>query len=153
MRYSFILFALAFASVVSSCNNDEKKNDTANIDSLTAVKKDDAITISPAGHDTAIPANGVYEKKFKNGQVSMRGEMRNGKREGAWFSYYEDGKPWSQGEYKDGLRNGKSVSWYPDGKVRYEGMYTDDKQSGVWKYYTEDGKLEKEVNYDQPTAK
>lgn len=133
-------------AVISSCGNEKKNDEAKSIDSLTVVKK----TKSSAYIDTPIPENGIYEKKFKNGQTSIRGEMRNGKREGMWFSYYENGQLWSQGEYSNGLRHGKSISWYPDGKVRFEGNYTNDKQTGTWKYYNESGKLEKEVNYDQP---
>jgi antitoxin component YwqK of YwqJK toxin-antitoxin module len=150
MKHLLAASALSITLLIASCGNEEKKTETKSIDSLTAVKNTEQK--KPASKDS-LPENGIYEKKFSNGQVSIRGDMRKGKREGVWLSYYENGQLWSKGEYSNGLRNGKSISYFPNGKVRYEGMYTDDKQTGTWKYYNEKGKLEQEVDYDKPSAK
>jgi antitoxin component YwqK of YwqJK toxin-antitoxin module len=142
-----IIFFLLAAALITACGNEAKKTkDKSATDTLIP-------KTGTAPQDTTPPQSGLYEKKYKNGQVSLRGEMRDGKREGTWFSYYEDGKLWSQGEYVNGQRNGKSISWYPNGQKRFEGNYTNEKQTGTWKYWDETGKLSQEVNYDQPTSK
>jgi antitoxin component YwqK of YwqJK toxin-antitoxin module len=139
--------ALTLTALLLSCDSDHTGKEKA------AVNKDSSAAKTIAAQDTAPPRNGMYEKKYDDGAVKIRGEMRNGKREGSWFSYYSNGKIWSQTDYIDGLRNGQSITWFPNGKKRYEGIYTNDKQSGTWKYYDETGKTVQEVDYDKPTAK
>lgn len=136
--------------VIAACGQNSSKSDITDksgADSIVPEK-----TTVQAKQDTTPPGNGIYEKKYANGQVSLRGEMRNGKREGVWVSYYENGQLWSQNEYVNGMRQGKTVTWYPNGQKRFEGSYTNDKQTGTWKFWEENGKLAKEVNYDKPAG-
>ena len=148
MKLFFCLFSLTIA-ITSSC---KQKQDDKNTDI-----KDTAVVVAdkliPAQQDTAVPQNGMYEKKHPNGQISIRGEMRDGKREGVWKSYYESGLPWSEGEYKNGVREGISITWYENGQKRYEGRYANGKQAGKWKYWNENGQLEKEIDYDKTISK
>lgn len=148
MKRTIIFFSLAFAlAAMISCSNEVKqdtpKKDTVQTKSTTAV----------APQDTTPPHDGSYEKRFPNGNIYIKGEMRDGKRDGVWTSCYQDGRSQSQNAYSEGKLNGKSITWYPNGQIRYEGTYTDDKQSGVWKYYDETGKLVQEINYDKPASK
>jgi antitoxin component YwqK of YwqJK toxin-antitoxin module len=149
MRSILIYSSLVFLLFAPSCGTGEERSahEKQNSDSITDARNEQT------KKDTVPPANGIFEMKHPNGQVSVRGEMRNGKREGTWFSYYENGQPMSQAEYVNGVRNGKSITWYPNGQKRFEGTYTSDRQAGVWKYWEESGQLAKEIDYDKPTAK
>ena len=150
MKHIVIYSSLLFSFFIGACGSGERKSSD---DPKTDLDTIAPVTTSKTATDTTPPENGIFELKHPNGQVSVRGEMRNGKREGTWISYYDNGQPMSQGEYANGKREGKSITWYPNGKTRYEGSYSNDKQAGTWKYWEENGKLVKEVNYDKPTAK
>lgn len=148
MKSFVFIFGIVIA--LASCNQNKKDSgqDSGMNDSVAETHR-----ITPTPADTVVPQNGPYEKKHPNGQVSLTGEMRDGKREGLWKSFYEDGTPWSEGEYKNGVRHGKTVTWFENGKMRYEGVYTNGEQSGKWRYYNENGQLEKEIDHDKPSAK
>ena len=147
MKSTFINSILFFSVLIISCGQAEDKKENTGKDSIAKVGASKAV------NDSTPEIDGVFEKKYPNGNVSLRGEMRSGKREGTWFSYYQDGQPMSQSEYVNGIRSGKSITWYSNGQKRFEGAYTDDKQTGVWKYWEENGKLAQEVDYDKPTSK
>lgn len=142
---NFVVYSLFLSVLITACGPKEEKKEPvpARPDSAAAV------TTIEVKQDSILPDNGIYEKKYDNGQVSVRGEMHNSKREGVWLSYYKNGQLWSQSEYVNGLRNGKAIAWYPNGQKRFEGTYTDDKQTGIWKFWEENGKLAKEVDYDK----
>lgn len=146
---SFV-FVFAVVIAITSCKQPKQESgpDAAAKDSVVETHR-----TTPTPSDTVVPDNGLYEKKHANGNISITGEMRDGKREGLWKSFYENGTPWSEGEYKNGLRHGRSITWFENGKVRYEGTYTNGEQSGKWKYYNENGQLDKEVDHDKHTSK
>lgn len=88
---------------------------------------------------------GVYHEYYKNGNIKVKGVLKNGQRDGDWSFFYENGKLWSLGEYSLGQRTGASSVYYPNGVLRMEGNYLNDKQIGLWKFYNEQGALIKEV--------
>jgi antitoxin component YwqK of YwqJK toxin-antitoxin module len=96
---------------------------------------------------------GVYHEYYSNGNIKIKGVLKNGKRDGDWSYFYENGRLWSWGEYTDGVRNGASSVYYINGILKLEGNYVNDKKSGVWKFYDKDGKLIKEVNFDKENEK
>lgn len=89
---------------------------------------------------------GVYHEYYKNGNIKIKGSLKNGKRDGDWSYFYQNGKLWSWGEYTEGVRNGASSVYYENGVLKMEGNYLNNKQVGLWKFYNEKGKLVKEVN-------
>ena len=50
--------------------------------------------------------------------------MENGKREGAWISYYSNGLLISKGNYRNGKKEGAWISYLLDGSLR-SGTYKD----------------------------
>ena len=97
--------------------------------------------------DTTIK-NGESIKYYKNGNIKMRGMMKDGKREGLWKSWYDNAFPWSETEFKEGIKNGKTVTWYENKQKRYEGFYTNDEESGHWTYWDQNGKVVASKDYD-----
>ena len=98
---------------------------------------------------------GLYYEKFSNvpftgkvtddtRQVSVMalrflGEIKDGKREGLWTSFYENGQLWWKGPYKDGKLNGPYVWYYDNGQLSSEGTYKDGKREGPWVTYWGNG--------------
>ena len=131
LLYSFILI------FIYSCGETEKTN------SSNLVKHDTLQTdFMFEAQSDSILQNGEYITHYKNGQVEMVGQMKGGKREGVWKSYYMDGSPWSETTFIEGVKNGKTITWFDNEQKRYEGFYKDGKESGRWAFWSQDGKQE-----------
>ena len=67
--------------------------------------------------------DGIAYKKFTDvpfsGKVTGTGNglMKNGKKEGAWISYYSDGQLMFKGNYKNGVKEGAYAIYHPDGRL------------------------------------
>ena len=90
-------------------------------------------TVSP---DELVVRNGIFYKKFTDtpfiGEVSgqQNGNIKNGRRDGFWESYYESGQ----------------LSWkgsYENGQLTFKGNYKAGKEDGEFEYFKEDGTFEK----------
>jgi antitoxin component YwqK of YwqJK toxin-antitoxin module len=121
-----VFFACSGDSSKTSSNKDVQ-HDTLKTGTLFEKKKDSLLQ------------NGEYLQHYKSGVVEMLGEIKNGKREGVWKSFYETNSPWSETTFEAGKKNGKTTTWYENGKKRYEGFYTNDKESGSWTFWDEKG--------------
>jgi len=94
--------------------------------------------------------NLVKEVRYwENGNKSMEGSYKNGKRTGQWTAWYSDGEIWSTGEYKDGLEHGLKTVYHENGQKYYEGAIKNEKRKGAWQFWDKEGKLIKEINYDE----
>ena len=89
-------------------------------------------------YDDLVERDGVYYKKFSDvpfsGKVTeiYKGSIKNGKREGAWISYYDNGQLDFKGNYKNGKREGAWISYWSNGQLRYKGNYKNGKEEGEW---------------------
>jgi antitoxin component YwqK of YwqJK toxin-antitoxin module len=75
----------------------------------------------------------TVEEKYPNGNIKMKGRMKDGKMQGEWVFYYENGVKQAEGTFIDG--NGTDVG---NSGVPRSG------RTGVWKFYDEQGKLSSE---------
>ena len=77
--------------------------------------------------DDLVEREGIYYKKITDvpfsGKVTGggQGEIKNGKREGPWVSYFENGQLWDKGDYKNGEREGPWVSYFENGQLEHKG--------------------------------
>ena len=68
-------------------------------------------------YDDLVERDGVYYKKFSDvpfsGKVTeiYKGSIKNGKREGAWISYYDNGQLDFKGNYKNGKEEGEWIDY------------------------------------------
>lgn len=132
---------IAFVSIFASCGNKEQTPQVNNkIENASQNFKPQVLK------DTI---GGVFHEYYQNGNIKIKGVLKNGKRDGDWSYFYENGKLWSWGEYTEGVRNGASSVYYENGVLKMEGNYFNNKQIGLWKFYDESGKLKKEVNLDK----
>ena len=105
--------------------------------------------------------NGLYTVKFSdepitgkvygyfgeenNPKIVYIGDIRNGKREGRWKSYYHStGKKIFDYNYKNGKLNGLNTDWYENGQKNFRGTYKDDKEDGLITSWYENGQKEEE---------
>ena len=105
--------------------------------------------------------NGLYTVKFSdepitgkvygyfgeesNPKIVYIGDIRNGKREGRWKSYYHStGKKIFDYNYKNGKLDGLITSWYENGQKNFRGTYKDGKPDGLVTKWYENGQKEEE---------
>ncbi len=130
------LFVSAF--FIFSCGNSQK----------TEVVSTNDTTQVPNAQSVRIPDNGDYIKRYKNGVIEIQGQMKDGKREGIWKSFYQNGAAWSETTFSAGVKNGATASFYENGQKRYAGFFTNDKESGKWSFWDEQGNLAREMDYN-----
>ena len=100
--------------------------------------------------DDLVQREGVYYKKFSDvpftGKVegSNQGNIKNGKKEGPWLSYYSNGQLSSKGEYKNGDLEGPWLSYYSNGQLSSKGEYKNGDLEGPWVSYYSDGSVNEE---------
>ena len=103
--------------------------------------------------DDLVERAGIYYKKFTDvpfsGKVTGggQGEIKNGKREGPWVSYFENGQLWDKGDYKNGEREGPWVSYFENGQLDSKGTWKNGKEEGPWVGYFDNGQLETKGNF------
>lgn len=136
-----MLWAICIACI--SCETQTVKEEDAK-EIHDTIKKD----FSFVTKTDSIVENGEQIYYHKSGAVEMRGNMKDGKRDGLWKSFYENGLPWSETTFKEGKKEGKTTTWYENGKKRYEGSFKNDVESGRWVFWNEDGTLVDTKNYD-----
>jgi uncharacterized protein len=87
----------------------------------------------------APPPPQVRETKHPGGQLKERFELRNGKKDGAYVSYYAHCQISIRGQYKADQKDGKWTMWRENGRKVSEGTYANGKREGVWAYYDKNG--------------
>lgn len=139
LRITFI-FSVFF---IFSCGNAQKVEVATTNDSIKTLNTD----------TVKIPNNGDYIKRYKNGVIEIQGQMKDGKRDGVWKSFYQNGAPWSETVFTGGQKNGATSSFYENGQKRYAGFFTNDKESGKWSFWDEQGNLVREMDYNVADVK
>lgn len=91
--------------------------------------------------------DGPFVQKHPNGEILIKGNVLNNKREGLWVAYYPTGIKQSESTYQSGVLHGRTASFYKNGQVRYIGYFYGDKKEGKWDFYSEDGEFEKSEEY------
>ncbi|OGF48121.1 MAG: hypothetical protein A2231_09145 [Candidatus Firestonebacteria bacterium RIFOXYA2_FULL_40_8] len=83
---------------------------------------------------------GVWSTYYQNDKILAEITYKNGVKDGKYTCYYQRGQKWEEGLYNNGLVEGKWSSWYPDGKLKEECYYTAGKLNGEQWYYNLSGK-------------
>ena len=146
MKTKISLFSLLILGLIS-CSNQagEKKVEVVKVE--PQVNRDSTRFTITSPQDTT--QNGESILKYPNGNVRMKGMMKDGKREGLWKSYYETGLQWSETTFEAGIKNGRTSTWYENGKKRYDGFYKNDLESGKWIYWNEAGEQMSTKDFDK----
>ena len=101
--------------------------------------------------DDLIKRDGLYYEKFTDvpfsGEIDegpVRGELKDGKREGPWVYYYDNGQLDNKGVYENGRKEGPWVSYWSNGQLSYKGVFKNGRKEGPWVSYNKDGNAYKE---------
>lgn len=85
---------------------------------------------------------GVITEFYHSGKVAGSGPRIGTRKVGRWRYFSEaDGTLSSEGDYTDGRKNGAWVSYYPSGKIAAQGSYVNGEPTGLWSYYHPNGQL------------
>ncbi|WP_290697692.1 toxin-antitoxin system YwqK family antitoxin [Lacinutrix sp.] len=110
----------------------------------------------------------IYKKHYDNGQLSVTGQFKNGKRIGEWKAFYENGvlkeilhhdenekvvgekKTYYENgvlkfraNYENNFLIGNGKYFHKNGQLSEIGPYEHGKPTGIWKFYFENGNLKK----------
>lgn len=75
------------------------------------------------------------------------GELKDGRRHGAWVMFHENGKKAAEGTYEEGLKHGEWTFYYSNGNKTAEGAYQKGSKQGAWIEYDEQGKKISDLTY------
>lgn len=84
---------------------------------------------------------------YDSGVVKSKRELKNGVREGTFFTYYENGNLKSRGTYRLGKLEGKLEWFYEGGELEEVDNYTDGLLTGESKTYYANGDLKVKAEY------
>ena len=111
------------------------------------------------------PFTGSNLCKYVNGQVKLKGEIKDGKFDGKSTWWYESGQKGLEKNYKDGKLDGNVTWWYGyynirdniitplyndiklDGQIWLQEHYKDGKKDGKWTTWSESGQIWSEKHY------
>lgn len=126
MNYWIGIIGILFFGL-TSCENKEQAVEK----NITVFEEEDLIEVMPNMYREYYPG-----KK----QIKIMGPLDNeGRRHGAWESYFENGQKNSATYYINGVKEGHSIVYYPNGAVYYYGEYKNDEKTGIWKTFNELG--------------
>lgn len=88
---------------------------------------------------------------YENKQEHTKGALKNGKREGLWYSYFRDGSVQSEIFYADGKYHDTYKVYRAKDLLWFEGHYNMGICDGTWHYYDEQGNETRTVKADKHT--
>lgn len=90
---------------------------------------------------------GLWKKRYKNGQTTYIAHFKNDKFIGNYKRYYKNGKQSLEVDY-DNKEAGPAKIFYDNGVLGSEGNYINrNVKDGLWKYYGVDGRLVVQAHY------
>jgi len=88
---------------------------------------------------------GIIVDYDENGNVVLKGEYIEGKREGKWI--YSVGDTKEETFYSEDMKNGWDRIYLKDGTLLFEGKFIDDNPNGEHNWYWPNGKLKQTGKY------
>ena len=80
--------------------------------------------------------NGLFEELSIYGYLTLKGEFKDGEKDGTWEYFYYTGQPEKVTNYSNGQLNGGYKYFYDNGQLNVDGNYTKGKKDGSWVWYT-----------------
>jgi len=73
------------------------------------------------------PFSGMCYEKYDNGKIGLKGQMKNGMKEGVWTWWYSTGQKKRETTYIDNKKEGMTYYWHQNGQKAKELMFKNDK--------------------------
>jgi len=96
---------------------------------------------------TALLFAEVQVKKYDNGKVKSKVNIKNGKRNGLAKGFYKDGALKYETHFKNDKREGLSKAYFKTGKIKSEQNFKGGLLNGISKKYHKNGKLKSEFTF------
>ena len=81
------------------------------------------------------------------GKKEWEDTFKDGKLDGLWNVWYRNGQKRSKGTFKDGKKDGLETQWYKNGQKKLEVTFKDEKEDGLVTEWNENGQKWLETNY------
>ena len=86
----------------------------------------------------------VVEERWPDGKLKSQAQVRrdpdgNVVKHGTYRSWYENGQITVRGQLVDGKGEGTWVYWHPNGRKKADGQWHNDMAQGLWTYWYENG--------------
>ncbi len=91
----------------------------------------------------------IYQMLDNQGIVISEETVKNGKKNGPFWTYYPGGKLKEKVLFKDDKKHGVAEWYFEDGKIYQQTPYVDGLISGTRKKYYDNGQLEAEIPYEK----
>ena len=97
--------------------------------------------------NSTVPFTGSSVDYHDNGQLSSKGNYKDGKRDGLVEGFHENGQLRYRRNFKDGELDGLFEWFHKNGQLRFRGNYKNGKREGLWESFDEEGNLTKTKEY------
>ena len=91
---------------------------------------------------------GVLEEFYDNGQLKIKFNFNNGKKNGVQKKWYKNGQLQSLYNYDDAKLTGIQKKWYENGSLKAEWHYKNDKLDGITKEWYSNGNIKFSKKYE-----
>lgn len=153
----FLVCALIFCSLLTSCKNRSEATGSAGKSANEATVGDDLEVVEktdPYGNTERYTRRladyakeGQYSKMSPAGELLETANYRNDTLHGLRVLYYETGDTQIVERYDNGQFSGPYKAFYEDGNLELEGVYVANYMEGIWKRYYSGGQLMEEVKF------
>ena len=89
------------------------------------------------------PFSGSIYEEYSSGETIIKGNLKNGKKDGVWTEWDKDGQKSFDGTFKIGEKNGLFTEWYQNGQKKGEGIFRNGKLVELIGEWNEDGSVKK----------
>jgi len=113
MKKALFLLSILCISVMAHCQAPIQISDLEKVDKI--YMKDGK------------PFSGSCYEKHENGKIAIKGQMKNGKKEGTWIYWFSDGQKRRETNYVENKKDGLTYFWYENGQKQKEIMFKQDK--------------------------
>lgn len=139
----FAAAALAAAGLLTGCGDGPQARDErpAAFDLDLPEEWRDLEAGSPGAED------GLVTLRYRSGARLAEGEMRAGRKHGAWTYWREDGGVRWTGGFEDDEPHGVERGYHAGGQLAFEGERVHGLREGLYRYWYENGELEMEAEY------
>ena len=166
MKPTKSIYILLSLFLISNCGDKVREEITERYDDE---QKKVLVGYKGKGSDEEIVKRIEY---YKNGEISLEGNYKDGKEDGKWtfydkdgsligegiyqyglqwsgffIDYYKNGQKWVEVNTKEGKLDGKWTTYRENGQINLVGNLKDGKQIGKWTDYKEDGSISKVEEY------
>ena len=97
--------------------------------------------------------HGPWEYYYGNGQLSSKGEYKNGELHGPWEYYYDNGQLWRKQNFRNNRRYALLEYYSSNGIISFKGEFKKGKSIGLWYQKKYDKSKRRERNASWPVGR